>query len=132
MTKYMLMLCLVSGAVSAQEQTVPFYPTSQEYAFSATGSSGTAVRIAAPSSGVYCPQYRIATVGTAGTTVTVAFGTTSASVTPVVIPVPGTPQMTRTILAGAIEILSAPSQAWFNAITSTGTITIYITCGSGL
>lgn len=125
-------LFLFSAAASADPND-PFVARGPEYRFDATTSSGTPVKIAGSSSTVVCKQYRIATVGTAGEKVTIALGADSGSVTTVTAPTTSVAQYTKTIPAGAIEILSdSNSQAYLNAISSAGTIQVFITCGNGL
>lgn len=129
--KRFFFLALFPLVAFAQNSNTAFWPVTKEYAFSATGSSGTPIQIAGGFQS--CTQYRIVSVGTTGTTVTVSFGNSSTAVATVAQPIPGTPQQTVTYLAGTDEILTGNfSQAWVNAITSTGTITLYITCGIGV
>lgn len=131
-TIFAVCLFLLSTAASADPND-PFVARGPEYRFDATTSSGTPVKIAGSSSGVICKQYRIATVGTAGEKVTLAFGAASADVTVVTAPTTSVAQFTKTVPAGSIEILSdSNSQAYFNAISSAGTIQVYVTCGNGV
>jgi hypothetical protein len=122
-------------ASAVASNTTPFTPQTNEFAFAATTSAGTPIQIAPLSGGATTyTQYRIAAVCSSPTAVvSLAMGSTQASVAAPAVPTAGTPQYTLTIPCGpAIEVRGAPPQAWLNAITSSGTATLYVTGGEGL
>lgn len=125
------LLFLFSAAVLAD---TPFQRFSKEYRFDATTSSGTPVRITATNAAFTFTNYRIfVTCSSATAVVTLALGEASSDVTTVTAPVAGVPQPTTTYPCGVpIEILGAPSQAYVNAIVSTGTAALYIQGGGGI
>lgn len=136
MNRYLAALCLACLAcvnTAQADPSDPFVARGPEFRFDATTSSGTPVQITASSATVVCKQYRVATFGTAGEKVTMAFGSSSAMVATITAPTTSVSQYTKTIPAGALEVLSdSNSQAFFNAISSTGTIQVFITCGNGV
>jgi len=128
---YLALLCQPAHADGGS----PFQAMTKEYALAATSSSGTAIQIAPLTNGpTGYTQYRIFVNCTAAATVSLFLGPSQASVTTAVQPVANTPQQfSFTYPCGTpIEVLGGPPAAWVNAITSTGTATLYITGGVGL
>lgn len=124
------MLLFSLGAI-ADENSSAFYQRTKEFKISCTTSSGTPKQIAGYTS-TTSQRYRIATFGTAGTKVSLAFGAASSDVSTVVAPTTSVSQLTYTIGAGGVEVLSERPQAYVNCITDSGTIDVYIRGGDGL
>lgn len=76
-------------------------------------------------------QFRIFNGGTV--TAFLGIGVNAAAATAAaVIPVAGTPAAGIPIPAGIVEVISAPPDAYFSAITASGTASVYVTPGEGL
>ncbi len=108
----------------------PFQPLTQTWVFAASSAAGTPVQITPrnPGYGSYL-QYLIANNGSTGVWVTLAGSSAGAAQT---IPSGGTPGNAVWIEAGQSRVLTGPPAAWFNAQTSAGATTLYVTGGEGV
>jgi hypothetical protein len=123
-------LLLASAPVIATPPAgTAFQPSTKEYVFTATTSSGTPQEIV-PIGYTEPTVYRIFCEPGTGT-VTWAYGLTQASVTTVTAPTGATPQSTITLPAGQTETFNLPTAVWLNTLASTGTITCTVIGGIG-
>lgn len=104
-----------------------FTKTGNTIAFTANTSAPTPVQCVSSTLGGN--QYRIINAGTI--TAFLGYGTTSGDATNNAVVVSST-SPSFPLLAGTDEILTFVPNAYFTAITSSGTATIYITPGDGL
>ena len=104
-----------------------FNPMGNTVAFTANTAAPSAVQ--ATGAGLGCNQYEVFNAGTV--VVFLGWGTTAATAntnaTVVTTTGAGYP-----LLPGTDKILSAPPNAYFTGITSSGTATIYVTPGEGV
>ena len=106
--------------------SAPFCPSGNTVVFTAATSAPTPVQALSTTLGGN--QYRVINAGS--TLVFMGVGTTSANATANAVVVSST-QAAIPLLAGTDEIITFPPNAWFTGITSSGTATVYITCGDG-
>jgi hypothetical protein len=110
----------------------PFFPTGKTVAFTASTTAPSGV--VAPSSNALAVelQYRIHNSGTA--TVFIAFGATAALAQARAVIPTGTGSNSKDsypLVAGAVEVFSAPANSCWSGIIATGTASIYVTPGAG-
>jgi hypothetical protein len=117
----------------ATNSQIPFIPQGETYVIPAAAAAPAGVQV--PVYGRYEAQakgqYRI--VNASGNTVHLAWGNTATEAqTKAVAAVAGNPSETVVLVAGAVEILRFPADAFFSGLAPAGASTVYIVQGEGI
>ena len=108
--------------------SAPFTPTGNTVMVTGAVTPPTPVQVSSTTLGGN--QYRI--INNGSVTAFIGFGKTAAEATTnATVPTGGSPTKAIPALAGTIEILSFPPNAYVTVATLSSTATVYVTCGDG-
>ncbi len=117
----------------ATNSQIPFIPQGETFVIPAAAAASVGVQVPVYPKYGYDPkgQYRI--VNASANTVFLAWGNTASEAqTKAVAAVAGNPSETVVLVAGAVEILRFPVDAFFSGLAPAGASTVYMVQGEGI